>query len=157
MKNIPLVISDPISDPFLAIMKHHDLLNRLHRIETLEHRFGGAAVFTAHEYLHNDANQRVRSTLHDGSYWLYEYDKLGQVTLGKKYWNDGIPAAGQQFEYRYDDIGNRTHTKSGGDEDGIDMRESDYIADHLNRYVTRGVPGAVYVLGVANRNRKRVG
>ena len=38
----------------------------------------------------------------------YEYDALGQVKCGKKYWADGTPVAGQQFEYAFDDIGNRT-------------------------------------------------
>ena len=27
---------------------------------------------------------------------------------GKRYWNDWTPVAGQQFEYGFDDIGNRT-------------------------------------------------
>ncbi len=27
------------------------------------------------------------------------YDKLAQATSGKRYWNDGTPVAGQQFEY----------------------------------------------------------
>jgi hypothetical protein len=43
----------------------------------------------------------------------YSYDALGQVTSGKKYWSDGTPVAGQQFEYEFDDIGNRTSTESG--------------------------------------------
>ena len=25
----------------------------------------------------------------NGSYWVYQYDALGQVTSGKKYWSDG--------------------------------------------------------------------
>ena len=50
-------------------------------------------------YVYNNANQRTRATLADGSYWLYEYDSLGQVRSGKKYWADGTPVAGQQFEY----------------------------------------------------------
>ncbi|MGN6552259.1 MAG: hypothetical protein ACTHLW_00790 [Verrucomicrobiota bacterium] len=61
----------------------------------------------------NDANQRTRRADVDGSYWVYNYDTLGQVTSGKKYWADGTPVAGQQFEYTFDDIGNRQSTKSG--------------------------------------------
>ena len=30
-------------------------------------------------YGHNDANQRVRVDVGDGSYWIYSYDKLGQI------------------------------------------------------------------------------
>ena len=44
----------------------------------------------------------------DNSRWVYTYDSLGQVISGKKYWSDGTPVAGQQFEYGFDDIGNRT-------------------------------------------------
>jgi hypothetical protein len=35
------------------------------------------------------------------------YDQLGQVTSGKKHFSDGIPVSGRQFEYSFDDIGNR--------------------------------------------------
>jgi hypothetical protein len=53
-------------------------------------------------------------TLIDGSYWVYEYDSLGQVESGKRYWSDGTPVAGQKFEYGHDTIGNRTTTAAGG-------------------------------------------
>src|SRR5687768_2936663 len=65
-------------------------------------------------YAYSDANHRTRVSHADGTYWLYEYDKLGQVTSGKKYWEDGTPVAGEQFEYAFDDIGNRTSTEEGG-------------------------------------------
>jgi YD repeat-containing protein len=64
-------------------------------------------------YQYNDANQRYRVTLQDGSFWFYEYDNLGQLRSGKKFWSDGTPVAGQQFEYTHDHIGNRTQTKAG--------------------------------------------
>ena len=41
------------------------------------------------------ANQRTRVTHIDASYWLYNYDTLGQMVSGKHYWADGTPAAGQ--------------------------------------------------------------
>ena len=41
---------------------------------------------------------------------------------GKKYWSDWTPVAGQQFEYSLDDIGNRVETRSGGDENGWNLR-----------------------------------
>jgi hypothetical protein len=46
---------------------------------------------------------------------MYDYDAMGQVKSGKKYWSDRTPVAGQQFEYGFDDIGSRTNTKAGGD------------------------------------------
>jgi uncharacterized protein RhaS with RHS repeats len=57
----------------------------------------------------------VALVLQDGSFLFYEYDSLGQLSLGKKYWSNGTPILGQQLEYTYDDIGNRTSTKAGGD------------------------------------------
>ncbi len=30
---------------------------------------------------------------------------LAQLATGRKYWSDGTPVAGQQFEYVFDDIG----------------------------------------------------
>ncbi len=87
--------------------------------------------------------------LADGSFWLYEYDKLGQVKSGKKYWSDWTPVAGQQFEYGFDDIGNRTGTKVGGDASGANLRSASYTANKLNQYSSRTVPGYVDVTGVA--------
>ena len=45
----------------------------------------------------------------------HSYHSIGQVDSGKKYFSDGTPVPGQQFEYGFDDIGNRTSTKAGGD------------------------------------------
>ena len=67
-----------------------------------------STVVSSSAYQLNSANQRVAVTNADGSYWVYGYDNLGQVTSGKKYWSDNTPVAGQQFEYTFDDIGNRT-------------------------------------------------
>ena len=49
---------------------------------------------------------------------------------------------GQQFEYNFDNIGNRTSTKTN-------ERDSDYTANSLNQYTQRTVPGAVDVVGSA--------
>lgn len=57
---------------------------------------------------YNLAGQRTRHTDADSSYWVNEYDKLGQVVSGGRYWSDGTPVAGQQYAYAYGDIGNRT-------------------------------------------------
>jgi len=75
--------------------KSYDFLNRLTGISSAP---SGASTVNFN-YNYNDADQRVRVNLADGSYWLYEYDSLGQVTSGKRYWSDDTPVAGQQFEY----------------------------------------------------------
>lgn len=126
--------------------KAYDRLNRLTSIASVNAQ--GAAL-SSHAYLYNAANQRARATMADGSYWLYQYDSLGQVKSGKKYWADGSPVAGQQFEYGFDDIGNRTATKAGGDENGANLRSASYTPNLLNQYTSRTVLGAVDIMGVS--------
>lgn len=83
--------------------KSYDNLNRLTPINSSAPNVFGVS---SHSYQYNTANQRTRATLADGSYWVYQYDTLGQVTSGKKCWSDGSEVAGQQFGYGFDDIGN---------------------------------------------------
>jgi len=65
------------------------------------------------------------------------------------YWPDGTPVAGQQFEYGFDDIGNRKVSRRGGDENGWNLRQSLYTANLLNQYTHCTVPGFVDIIGVA--------
>jgi RHS repeat-associated protein len=130
----------------LTVTKSYDYLNRPLNISSAP----SAASPLSFGYGMNDANQRVQVTLADGSFWLYEYDNLGQVTSGKRYWPDWTPVAGQQFEYTHDDIGNRTSTKAGGDENGANLRSATYGANNVNQYTNRTVPGALDIIGVAN-------
>jgi len=81
----------------LTTTKQYDKLNRLLNITSLPSASGASSF--ASTYLHNDANQRIRNDKADGSAWSYEYDSLGQVSLAKRRWNDGVLVAGQQFEY----------------------------------------------------------
>jgi len=129
----------------MTTTKQYDALNRLSAI--VNQPSADSAVSFAYDY--NSANQRTRVTLADGSYWLYTYDALGQVTSGRKYWGDGSLVAGQQFDYAFDDIGNRKQTKAGGDEHGNGKRVANYTVNDLNQYTQREVPGAFDVLGVA--------
>jgi len=84
-------------------------MNRLTSISSVP----SASSAVNFNYTYNSANQRVQSALVDGSFWSYGYDSLGQVTSGKKYWADGTPVAGQQFDYAFDTIGNRKSTGTG--------------------------------------------
>jgi RHS repeat-associated protein len=129
----------------MTTAKSYDYLNRLLSISST----AGSSVISSHSYLYNDANQRTRVDLVDGSYWIYEYDKLGQVTSGKRYWADGTVVAGQQFDYAFDDIGNRSSTKVGGDTNGLNQRSATYSANNLNQYTSRTVPAQVNVAGIA--------
>jgi len=131
----------------MSTSKQYDYLNRLSSISSVSSPPGILPV--AFAYTYNDANQRTRATLGDLSYWVYGYDSLGQVISGKRYWFNGTPVAGQQFEYGFDDIGNRTQTKAGGDASGAGLRPASYTANLLNQYASRTVPGAVDVMGAA--------
>ncbi len=59
----------------MVTTKQFDLLNRL----------TNSSSSVSFVYAYNSANQRTRTTLADGSYWVYIYDSLGQVISGRKY------------------------------------------------------------------------
>jgi RHS repeat-associated protein len=128
----------------MTTTKQYDLLNRLTNISSTT-----ASFTNSFAYLYNDANQRTKVTREDGSYWNYGYDDLGQVTSGKRYWADNTPVAGQQYEYDFDDIGNRKSTTSNAKPE---TRNSLYTANLLNQYTSRTVPGYADVLGTAHSN-----
>ncbi|MBX3410800.1 MAG: RHS repeat-associated core domain-containing protein [Phycisphaeraceae bacterium] len=135
-----------------VVTRAYDRLNRLTQIQS-DSTAGPDEEFT---YTYNTANQRTRVDLLDGTYWLYEYDTLGQVTGGKRYIDlppagpDGdVLVPGQQFEYAFDHIGNRTQTKAGGDSAGQNLRTATYTRNLLNQYTTRTVPGTVDLMGFA--------
>jgi len=132
----------------LTTAKGYDNLYRLMVISNIPAADSGMTF----GYQYNSANQRTAVTNTDGSRWMYGYDSLGQVTSGKKYWSDGIPVAGQQFEYSFDDIGNRKYAGSGGNEWGSGLHYQNYSVNNLNQYTQRTVPGAVDVTGAANSN-----
>ncbi|MEI6394028.1 MAG: RHS repeat-associated core domain-containing protein [Verrucomicrobiota bacterium] len=127
----------------MTTTKQYDYLNRLQSVSSANSQLPSPI-----SYAYNNANQRIRSTLADVSYWLYEYDSLGQVRSGRKYWSDQTPVAGQQFQYGFDDIGNRTQIKAGGDQSGAGLRSANYSANNLNQYTSRDVPGAVDIMGL---------
>jgi hypothetical protein len=57
--------------------------------------------------------------------------------------------AGQQFDYDYDAVGNRTATKRGGDTSGANLRTMSTSANNLNQYTSVSTPSQVEVLGAA--------
>jgi RHS repeat-associated protein len=130
----------------MTTTKTWDYLNRLLSISSAN---SSGLVLDSNGYSYNSANQRTSHTNADGTYWIYGYDPLGQVTSGRKYWPDGTPVAGQQFGYNFDNIGNRTATQAGGDQFGANLLSASYSANNLNQYTSRSVPAYVDVLGSA--------
>jgi RHS repeat-associated protein len=132
----------------MTTTKSYDYVNRLTSIVSTP----SADTAVSFTYQNNDANQRTRVDATDGSYWIYQYDSLGQVKSAKRYWADGTVVAGQQFEYGFDDIGNRKTAASGGSQFGTSLRTNTYSANLLNQYTNRTLVGYVEVLGSANSN-----
>ena len=82
----------------------------------------------------------------------YSYDRasrLAGVTNGRRFFASGLAVAGQQFEYSFDAIGNRTGTQAGGDSGGAGLRPATYSANTLNQYTSRTVPRTNDVVGSA--------
>ena len=129
----------------LAVTRQYDRWNRLHTMTAA----GTASGLVGQEYTYNDAGQRIRAQLLDGSSWVYEYDTLGQVKSAKRYLSDGQIVAGQQFEYSYDDIGNRTTGKTGGDTAAGNLRTTTDTTDADGRLTQRSNPRQYEVQGVA--------
>ena len=59
----------------LTTTQSYDGINRLTHIQSTT----SATTVTPHAYTYNAANQRIKATREDGSYWNYSYDVLGQV------------------------------------------------------------------------------
>ena len=131
----------------MTTTKQYDYLNRLTQISSAPGAAYAAAV--DFNYTYNPANQRTKDTLADGSYWVYGYDSLGQVTNGCKFFANGTPVAGQQFDYAFDTIGNRTQTMAGGDTNGANLRVANYTNNTLNQITSRDVPPYVDVMGAS--------
>jgi len=134
----------------MTTTKQYDYVNRLAQIASQP---GGTGVPpVSFNYAYNLANQRTQDKLADGSYWVYQYDALGQVISGTKYFYDGTLVPGQQFDYSFDTIGNRTQTQAGGDQSGGGLRLASYSVNNLNQIVSRDYPGTNDVIGAALAN-----
>jgi RHS repeat-associated protein len=94
-------------------------------------------------------HRRTQATLEDSSIWKYAYNDRDELISGKRYWADWAPVSGQQFEYAYDNIGNRTSAKSGGDTGGSNLRTATYGANALNQYTNITTPGYKDIIGAS--------
>lgn len=118
------------------------------RLRSVQNQAGAAAV-TSHHYGYDAFNRRTRATLEDGSAWSYDYNDRNELVLGARAWPDESPVAGQQYEFRYDTIGNRSYASSGGDTNGANLRQTVYATNALNLYTTVTTPGYEDVVGMA--------
>lgn len=100
----------------MTVARKYDKLDRLTEISS-KAGSSTSAIVDSHNYEYNGANQRTRRFDGDESVWVYDYDSLGQLKSGKRFWADGTPVAQQQFTYLHDDIGNRK--ESGVEATGV--------------------------------------
>jgi RHS repeat-associated protein len=128
----------------ISLARSFDTNGRLEQIKTLA---TNGSTITGFTYAYNNLHQRTKVTREDGSYWSYTYNDRGELVSSKKRWSDNILVSGQQMEYGYDNIGNRTSTKMGGDAGGNNLQESIYVVNRLNQYERRSVPGVVDIFG----------
>lgn len=131
----------------MTSVREHDFLNRLTSIRTTPSAVGQPPLSFRYEF--DAINQPRKATLTDGDAWQFDYDDLGQLTAGRRFWNDGQLVPGQQYFYTFDHIGNRVQTRSGGDAYGGSLRISAYVNNPLNQIVNRTVPAAFDVIGIA--------
>jgi YD repeat-containing protein len=133
----------------MTTTKAYDYLNRL---TSISHADATPATLASYAYGYNAANQRTNVVHADGSYWNYGYDALGQVISAKKRKLGDLLFPGLQYEFEYDDIGNRTQTRTGGDASGANLRTNNYTANALNQYTSRDIRPYVEVHGQAATN-----
>jgi len=126
------------SSNVLTVNRSYDSLNRLTSISSL----CASVPVASFTYVYNNSDRRSKATLADSSYWEYGYDDKGQVTSGRKYSSTGQPINGQEFEYSYDQIGNRKYEQRNGN-------RSEYTANEANQYTQRTVPRKVDITGSA--------
>jgi RHS repeat-associated protein len=144
LPNSPLVSNIVLATSGTTKMTTKKNWDNLNRLTAISNQISAGSPIS-YVYAYNAANQRTQVALADGSYWVYTYDSLGQVTSGQKYWSDGSAVAGQQFGYAFDDIGNRQTATVNGN-------TGTYTANELNQYTQRTVPGDVWELGTAASN-----
>jgi len=103
LANSPLVSNIGFQHNGQTVMTTSKTYDYLNRLTAIHQRDAGPNLnpVASFDYNYNLANQRTAATNVDNSYWVYQYDSLGQVVSGKKYWANGTPVAGQQFTYNF--------------------------------------------------------
>jgi RHS repeat-associated protein len=126
--------------------RHVDLAGRLTGIITTVPNGTGRRTAASAGYLINNRGLRDKLTREDGTSWNYVYNDRREVTIGQKKLANGTLAAGHNFGYLYDAIGNRLWAKSGGNSSGSGQRTVNYTPNALNQYSSITTPGSFDVL-----------
>jgi len=135
-----------------AVMTQTYNRDNLGRLAGASATLAGGETVSGVNYQFDNLDRRYEADLADGTKWNYGYNDRSETTFGKKHLPSGAYAGGQQFEYGFDDIGNRTSTKVGGNQSGAGLRPATYTPNALNQYNSREVPGSVWLTGEAPTN-----
>ena len=131
--------------------KTYDKLNRLKSITSTPSGSGQLPFAYAASY--NNLNQRIQTTLDDGSYWIYEYDNFGQLVYANKYFVDGTLIPGQNYGYSHSQIGNRINGGlSNVGLNNVSGISYYYITNsiNVNQYTRRLGPNGFGIMGIAD-------
>jgi|GEM_PF-4872593 len=122
---------------------NHDKVDNLTSVTNVSNTAG---TISGLSYGFDALNHRVVATQStDGTYWKYDYDSVGEVISGKRYYSSE-PMPGYKFTYNYDGIGNRT-SSSGGNGQPVT-----YSTNSRNQYTQRTVPTWLDIVGLTNTN-----
>jgi hypothetical protein len=115
------------------------------------HTAAASGTLAAAGYTVDDLGRRTTARREDGSTWTYGYNGRSEVISGSKALPGTPPilAAGQQFDYSYDDIGNRklpVAPQEGPPLVGEEDRQIGYQANALNQYTSITTPRSLDVL-----------
>lgn len=132
-----------------ATLREYEYGLRLKSISNVGENVG---TVSSHTYDYDAVNRRCKAMMADQSFWNYEYDDRDQVIKAKRRWNTNTFVAGQQYEYTYDNIGNRVSLKEGGNASGADLRSVFYRVNAINQYQSIQSRGSINVAGEAITN-----
>jgi YD repeat-containing protein len=150
--NSAIPVSIMTNDGTQNIFQHVSVVNRRNEVLDVASRSiqgGSLAVRTSVGYHYDKVSQRTRAAREDGTYWKYGYNTRGEVTSAKSHQQGVGVRGGLQFEYDYDNIGNRKTMKYGGDENGANLETVQYTVNKKNQYTNLNHPGVHYITGFA--------
>ena len=109
---------------------HLDVDGRLERVWAED---SSGQLLSSTSYRFDAVGRRSLAALGDGTQWRYGYNSRGELQSAGKEFPSGEQMAGLQFSYNYDDIGNRTSARYGGDPGRRGSRQITYTPNTLNQ------------------------
>ncbi len=112
----------------------------------IEAKYGGGVAIARHDYTYNDARQRESAKQSgsafadygDATFYRYTYNSRGELTQAVGYLGSNVttltaPLPGRNFEYGYDNLGNREDANTTG----VPGLKADYTPNNRNQIASR--------------------